>query len=950
MSNLSPLSTDTLQRTINTTQQQIDNLLKTLETGLSVNSSSDDPANLYISSRLNAQSLDASTAAANAQSGLSYLQLVQQAYDDIYTELDKIKTIANGALTGVYTSSQRQAFQDSISESVNKIKYIEESTMFNGMKVFDNSQSAGLVNEHMFAITSKSLSTVTTVTIVTTVTGGGGDRGYDYQSYLINSIDRYGKVGGILTNGVTTFTIGADVITISSAAELISALDNKGAATAGKTYFLLENIHLTSLGMQTHSLLRGNFEGRFEGNGYAIMGFSMASTVNNNGLFETLETGSQVNDLVLKNFSLTVTGGGKSTGALAGLSKGTVNNTAALNVDIEGDFSGGLIGVNNGGGIYFSYSTGSVGITSNAVVGGLVAQNMSNGAVHNNFSTANVVGMTKIGGLVGENDSGTVKNSYATGTVSGDDNVGGLVGLNQSQISYAYSTGAVRGKHESTGGLVGANIGAITETYSISEVTLGAYPTASRFHEIATGETIVGPWAGPAGYTFITTLTLSGHGTVRGAFASAADAYSAYLFSIGASSGAKPIENCYLTSIVPTDPKTWTGYFLQYGNGLVGNGGADPDSFYGVTHAPNTSYFSEYGIYILGAAQMSGNTDPPLDTWSGAYWDFTGSRPLLNSMPAEGAKNFPESSLPDLPGGGGLTYSYTYNYSYTTVDKYGTTSLTLNVALNNYTNTVAVGARPGGVDAYGRANITSATFATNKLISKIIVSNAANPNEIFTEGEDFSIYSNDNGANWKIDFLSNAMYSKNIKIDYEGVPTGTANQSTSGFNLYLGDSKNFNVKDMVLDLGGRLNFNITRNGAQSVLDAVNQTMSYMDIKDIRVSGSITLATNSLNNKKAKATAISFGSKSLISADEAKQAALLAKKQINLEMANDALKQFYSTQLSIAQTLMNSSNSGYGYTGQDSNSGFLYSPINSNNKAVQDYYYKNLYELEQENQQ
>jgi len=48
--------------------------------------------------------------------------------------------------------------------------------------------------------------------------------------------------------------------------------------------------------------------------------------------------------------------------------------------------------------------------------------------VSNCYSTGNVSGDSRVGGLVGQNKEGNVNSSYSTGNVSGEEDVGGLVG------------------------------------------------------------------------------------------------------------------------------------------------------------------------------------------------------------------------------------------------------------------------------------------------------------------------------------------------------------------------------------------------------------------------------------------------------------------------------------------------------------------------------------------
>ncbi|MCT7535790.1 filamentous hemagglutinin N-terminal domain-containing protein [Aliarcobacter cryaerophilus] len=166
----------------------------------------------------------------------------------------------------------------------------------------------------------------------------------------------------------------------------------------------------------------------------------------------------------------------------------TIKNIGLKNVGITGgNYTGGLVGYNEGGTITNSYATGTVGGHSSGgfYVGGLVGYNANSGTITNSYATGTVGGDSSggsyVGGLVGEN-VGTITNSYATGTVGGGSgggsHVGGLVGYNANSgtITNSYATGTVSGHsggRSYVGGLVGynANSGTITNSYATGTVS-----------------------------------------------------------------------------------------------------------------------------------------------------------------------------------------------------------------------------------------------------------------------------------------------------------------------------------------------------------------------------------------------------------------------------------------------------------------------------------------------
>ncbi len=169
-------------------------------------------------------------------------------------------------------------------------------------------------------------------------------------------------------------------------------------------------------------------------------------------------------------------------------SNGVVSSSSSSAQVIGPTQIGGLVGGNSG--TLTGYATGAVsGETSGA--GGLVGLNTgtltgyATGAVSVSSVSAGV-SEGKVGGLVGTNYGGTVT-GYATGTVSGDEDVGGLVGVNAGTGTITgYATGAVSASN-SVGGLVGYNFTAGKATgYALGYVIKKDATSTSVGHGIGT--------------------------------------------------------------------------------------------------------------------------------------------------------------------------------------------------------------------------------------------------------------------------------------------------------------------------------------------------------------------------------------------------------------------------------------------------------------------------------
>ncbi|HLB40850.1 MAG TPA: GLUG motif-containing protein, partial [Candidatus Babeliales bacterium] len=230
------------------------------------------------------------------------------------------------------------------------------------------------------------------------------------------------------------------------------------------------------------------FTGSFNGNNYTInnLYINLANTAANAtsdidvGLFSSLGATGTISNVGLTNinvsYSTTVTG-------IPALSRQT----------------GGLVGINWGGSISNSYTSGSVSFNTISglnfsSLGGLVGYNL--GSITNSYNLANVTKTgsasieSTVGGLSGNNwrPSGvaSISNSYNAGNVTATYSadavllVGGLLGRNtlssgtSSTVTNSYNVGTVtalgspaNSTNFSVGGLVGANrSGTISTSYS----------------------------------------------------------------------------------------------------------------------------------------------------------------------------------------------------------------------------------------------------------------------------------------------------------------------------------------------------------------------------------------------------------------------------------------------------------------------------------------------------
>ncbi len=224
-----------------------------------------------------------------------------------------------------------------------------------------------------------------------------------------------------------------------------------------------------------------DFVAIFNGNGHTIANLRIFGSGGNLGFFRSIGINGVVQNLDIREVS--ITGTGDSVGSLVGVlnSQGRIERVTISNSDLDtsgliataSSSLGGLVGSSAG---TISDSSTSVRVANDAssTIGGLVGENT--GTIDNSHATGKVVNVNGsfVGGLAGKNE-GTITNAYAAGTVEGNESVGGLVGQNSETIENSHSTGTndINGKGSFVGGLVGQNSKTITNSYSTKGVIGG---------------------------------------------------------------------------------------------------------------------------------------------------------------------------------------------------------------------------------------------------------------------------------------------------------------------------------------------------------------------------------------------------------------------------------------------------------------------------------------------
>jgi hypothetical protein len=135
---------------------------------------------------------------------------------------------------------------------------------------------------------------------------------------------------------------------------------------------------------------------------------------------------------ITDSYSTASVTGIKDVGGLVGFNDGAITGCHAAACVTGVDTVGGLVGYIYSGDVRESSATGDVAGEAN--VGGLAGQIYRKGTIQTSYSASRVIAVHDVGGLVGRS-LGDIFNCYSTGDVTGGRRVGGLVGFQGSSTT-----------------------------------------------------------------------------------------------------------------------------------------------------------------------------------------------------------------------------------------------------------------------------------------------------------------------------------------------------------------------------------------------------------------------------------------------------------------------------------------------------------------------------------
>ncbi|PVU83377.1 flagellin [Cellulomonas sp. WB94] len=158
-------------RNLSNTQNDLSKSLEKLSSGFRINRAADDAAGLAISEGLRSQVGGLKVAARNAQDGISVVQTAEGALTEVHSILQRVRDLAVQGANDSNSAEARSNIETEISSLGTELTRISDSTNFNGTKLLDGSNAAGLTFQVGADGDANSAITVTLDDVKTTVAG-----------------------------------------------------------------------------------------------------------------------------------------------------------------------------------------------------------------------------------------------------------------------------------------------------------------------------------------------------------------------------------------------------------------------------------------------------------------------------------------------------------------------------------------------------------------------------------------------------------------------------------------------------------------------------------------------------------------------------------------------------------------------------------------------------------
>ena len=129
------------QRNLGKSQNDLNQSMQRLSSGLRINSAKDDAAGLAISDRMTAQIKGMNQAARNANDGISMAQTAEGALQESTNILQRMRELAVQSANDTNSATDRASLNEEVVQLQAELDRIAVTTEFNGRKVIDGTMT-----------------------------------------------------------------------------------------------------------------------------------------------------------------------------------------------------------------------------------------------------------------------------------------------------------------------------------------------------------------------------------------------------------------------------------------------------------------------------------------------------------------------------------------------------------------------------------------------------------------------------------------------------------------------------------------------------------------------------------------------------------------------------------------------------------------------------------------
>jgi len=119
--------------------------MERLTSGLRINRAADDAAGLAVAEGMNSQIRGTDQAIRNANDGISLVQTLDGAAEEVVSMLQRVRELSVQSLNGTYSAENRTQMNEEVQQLMTEIDRVGVTTKFNGVQVMQNVGTSGSV-------------------------------------------------------------------------------------------------------------------------------------------------------------------------------------------------------------------------------------------------------------------------------------------------------------------------------------------------------------------------------------------------------------------------------------------------------------------------------------------------------------------------------------------------------------------------------------------------------------------------------------------------------------------------------------------------------------------------------------------------------------------------------------------------------------------------------------